>query len=133
MLIVEDDRLLKESLALFFKIRGCKVAAFESSEEALTAIGKDRFDIVIADQMLPGMNGLAFLAKVSVIRPGASRILITGQPSLALVKEAERQGVDDFLRKPFTPEEMEKSIRRLAVLRRTAAKRGEEKAMEDIF
>lgn len=131
MLLVEDDKMLRESLALFFTIRGCDVAAYESSEEALKAIGTVRFDIVVADYMLPDMNGLAFLSKVSDIRPGASRILITGHPSPELIGEAERLGIDDFLRKPFTPGEMEEAVRMLAARRRSAAACADEDGMEE--
>jgi len=125
ILLVEDDRLLRLSLALYFQIRGCTVVAFESSEDAMTAIERDRFDIAIVDQMLPGMNGLDFLEKLSLIRPDISRILITGQPGLEIAEKVTRQKVDDFLWKPFSPAEMEESIRRLADRRRRAETRRE--------
>jgi len=125
ILLVEDDRLLRLSLALYFQIRGCTVTALESSEDALTAIERDRFDIAVVDQMLPGMNGLDFLEKLSLIHPDTSRILITGHPGSEIAEEVARQKVDDFLRKPFSPAEMEESVRRLADRRRRAETRNE--------
>lgn len=125
ILLVEDDRLLGLSLALYFQIRGCTVVTFESSEDALTAIEQDRFDIAIVDQMLPGMDGLDFLEKLSLIQPDTCRILITGQAGSEIAEEAMRQKVDDFLLKPFSPEEMEESVRRLADRsRRAKARKG---------
>jgi len=131
ILLVEDDRLLRLSLALYFQIRGCTVVAFESSEVALSAIEQDRFDIAIVDQMLPGMNGLDFLEKLSLIHPDTCRILITGQPGSEVAEEAIRQKVNDFLWKPFSPAEMEKSVRRLADHRRRAESRKEGMNFED--
>jgi len=131
ILVVEDDRLLGLSLALYFQIRGCTVVTFESSEDALTAIEQDRFDIAIVDQMLPGMNGLDFLEKLSLIQPDTCRILITGQAGSEIAEEAMRQKVDDFLLKPFLPEEMEESVRRLADRSRRAKARKEGMNLEN--
>lgn len=117
MIIVEDDTLLKDSLSLFFRSKGCEVSAFENAEDALEAMGKERFGIVIADHWLPGMDGLALLTRANEIAPDSIRVLITGQPNAGMAEKANRTGVDDFILKPFTPEEIEAALSRLILQR----------------
>ncbi len=107
MIIVEDDALLKDSLCLYFASKGCEVSAFETAEEALEAMGTDRFGMIISDHWLPGMDGLSFLERVREIAPETVRILITGQPEAGMAEEAIRAGIDDFILKPFTPKEID--------------------------
>jgi len=113
MIIVEDDTLLKDSLSLYFRSKGCEVSAFENAENALEAMGKDRFGVVIADHRLPGMDGLTLLARTEEIAPDAIRILITGHPNTGMAEKANRTGIDGFILKPFTPEEIEETLYRL--------------------
>lgn len=112
MVIVEDDVLLKDSLSLFFRSRGCEVSAFETAEEALEAMDRNWCGVVISDHWLPGMNGLSLMEQVREMAPGTIRILITGEPKAGMADEADRSGVDDFILKPFTPEEIEAVLER---------------------
>lgn len=112
MVIVEDDILLKDSLCLYFQSKGCEVSAFESAEDALEAMGRDRYGVIISDHWLPGMDGLSLMDRVLEISPETVRILITGQPEAGIAEEAIRAGVDDFILKPFTPEEIEEVLER---------------------
>ncbi|HEX9204754.1 MAG TPA: response regulator, partial [Candidatus Deferrimicrobiaceae bacterium] len=71
--IVEDDPLLRDSLALFLRVKGCRVQTFGSAEEA-GSVGKlGGFAIVISDFLLPGEDGLSFLRRVRA----ASKTVIT--------------------------------------------------------
>lgn len=107
MVIVEDDILLKDSLCLYFRSKGCEVSEFETAEDALEAMGRDRYGVIISDHWLPGMDGLSLMERVREIAPETIRILITGQPEAGMAEEAIRAGIDDFILKPFTPEEIE--------------------------
>lgn len=121
MIIVEDDTLLKDSLSLFFRSKGCEVSAFENAENALEAMETERFGVVIADQWLPGMDGVSLLNRAWEMESDAIRILITGIPNPGILDEANRSGVDDFILKPFTPDEIEASLWRLIRRRNTKA------------
>jgi len=121
MALVENDTLLKDSLSLFFRSKGFDLDAFETAEEALEAMEKEKFGIVISDQWLPGMDGLALLARAEEIAPDSIRILITGEPHTLMVEKANRTGVDDFILKPFTTDEIEASLWRLIRQRDTKA------------
>ena len=62
MCIVENDELLRDSMVLFFRTKGCRVQAFGSAEEASPAVESRPPDIVICDHGLPGMDGMSFLS-----------------------------------------------------------------------
>ena len=112
--LVEDDTLLRESMVLYFRTKGCIVAGFADADTAMAAFRKDGFpDIVISDFFLPGSDGLTLLRWIREHHPGTLRILITGHPSPEITHEVEQAGIDDFLLKPFSAEELEDSLRRL--------------------
>lgn len=118
MALVEDDTLLRESMVLYFRTKGCTVAGFADADAAMEAFGKGFPDIVISDLFLPGPDGLALLRRIGERHPGTLRILITGHPSTEITREVELAGIDDFLLKPFSAEELEDSLRRLLNKRR---------------
>ena len=73
-LLVDDDELIRDALVMAFKIKGCLMRAVETAEEGLGAIKKERFDIIICDRSLPGINGLEFLKSAKVFQPDAVRL-----------------------------------------------------------
>jgi two-component system C4-dicarboxylate transport response regulator DctD len=111
--LVEDDTLLRESMVLYFRTKGCTVAGFADADAAMEAFGKGFPDIVISDHFLPGPDGLALLRRIGERHPGTLRILITGHPSPEITRQVEQAGIDEFLLKPFSIEEMEEGLRRL--------------------
>jgi len=113
MAVIEDDKLLRESMVLFFRSRGCVIAGFADADSAMPAIEKDPPDIVISDYILPGADGLSLLRQVGARRPETLRILVTGHPSPDITREVEKAGIDAFILKPFSIEEMEDALRRL--------------------
>jgi two-component system C4-dicarboxylate transport response regulator DctD len=116
--LVEDDTLLRESMVLYFRTKGCTVAGFADADAAMEAFGKGFPDIVISDHFLPGPDGLALLRRIGERHPGTLRILITGHPSPEITRQVEQAGIDEFLLKPFSIEEMEEGLRRLLKKRR---------------
>jgi len=110
--IVENDELLRDSMVLFFRTKGCRVQAFGSAEEVLPVIGSWTPDIVICDHGLPGMDGLKLLSRFGADHPDTVKILISAHPSARLAEEARRAGVDEYLLKPFSIEEIERTLSR---------------------
>lgn len=115
MILVEDDALLRDSYAMFLRIRGFQVRAFADAEEALASVEVDRFDfdIVVSDYRLLGVDGLTLLKRIGESHPGTLRVLITAHPSAGVFHEANRIGVDEILLKPFSTGEMERALQRL--------------------
>ena len=101
-LLVDDDELIRDSLSIAFKNKGCFIRAAESAEEGLKAIQEEQFDIIISDFRLPGINGLDFLKLATVTHPNAVHILITAYRDDYMFSEAVRLGVAEFIQKPFS-------------------------------
>lgn len=110
--IVENDELLRDSMVLFFRTKGCRVQAFGSAEEASPAMESRPPDIVICDHGLPGMDGMTLLSRFGAGHPDAVKILISANPNARLAEDARRAGVDGYLMKPFSIEEIERALSR---------------------
>jgi two-component system, OmpR family, response regulator len=110
--IVEDDALLRESLALFLRVKGCRVETFGSGEEAKAGnlVG---FDVVISDLMLPGDDGLSLLRRVHAASNTVITVLVTAHGNRDFPEETRRAGIDGYIPKPFSTDELEGMLLRL--------------------
>ena len=113
ILLVDDDRWIRDSMTLLFETEGCELLALETAEEGLQAVKQQKIDIAIVDYRLPGMDGLEFLKYITALKPDTLRILITAHIDKKVVIEADQLGVEDFIAKPFTSESIEASLSRL--------------------
>jgi DNA-binding NtrC family response regulator len=112
MCIVENDELLRDSMVLFFRTKGCSVQAFGSAEEASPEMESSPPDIVICDHGLPGMDGMKLLESFGKHHPDTVKILLGAHPNPRLAEEAKRAGIDGVLLKPFSVEEIERTLER---------------------
>ena len=101
-LLVDDDELIRDSLKIAFRAKGCAMRVAETAEEGLQAIAEEPFDIIISDYRLPGINGLEFIKQAGVIQPRAARFLITAYRDDHIISKAVRIGVNEFIEKPFS-------------------------------
>ena len=112
ILLIEDDPWSRDSLAMFFRIMECRMQSAASEKEAIAAVSRDRFDLILCEYQLPCMNGIALLEMLGNIQPGAVKFLFTSYPIRKLDKEAARSGIHEVIRKPFTMEMLEESLTR---------------------
>lgn len=110
ILLVDDDESIRDSMSMFFEEEGCELIGAANAEEAMQALIREPYDIIISDYKLPGMDGLDFFRLVSEARPDAIKILITAYGSEDLFREAYRIGVQDLILKPLTVDAIEKSM-----------------------
>jgi YesN/AraC family two-component response regulator len=113
ILIVDDERAVVRSLQQILLLdlpRACVDAAY-SGEEALSCLAESSYDLIIADLRMPGFDGLELVKGVRYLNPDVPIILMTGYGSQALERQALRLGVDQFIDKPFEPEEMLSAVR----------------------
>ena len=110
ILLIDDDEWIRDSLQQFFEAEGCHLTALETAEEAVAALKKQDFDIIITDFKLPGMDGLDFLGSIQESSARAIKILITAYGSEEVVAEAGRRGVQAFIEKPFTSDIVEGTL-----------------------
>ena len=112
ILLIEDDPWSRDSLTTFFRIVECRMESAENAMEAGAAMSRDRFDLILCEYQLPGMNGLDLLKILGKSDHGAVKFLFTSYPVEKLVEEAVRSGIHEVIRKPFTMETLEKSLTR---------------------
>lgn len=104
ILLVDDDESIRTGLADNFGREGFDVTAASSGQEALTILGRERFDLVLTDLVMQGMDGMALLRKVREGYAELPIIVITGHGSTHSAIEAMQQGASDYIQKPAKPE-----------------------------
>lgn len=101
ILVVDDDPSMRDILRRLLVEEGHEVAAAPDGSEALRRLAGERFDVVLTDFSMPGMNGVELASKVRAGFSDTEVILMTGMPDMEIVVEALRVGVLDFLHKPI--------------------------------
>ena len=117
VLVVEDDRYIRELVAMELEHRGLEVLCVPDGPSGLEAVDRFRPDVVVLDVMLPGLDGVGVLKR---LRAGGSRVpvvMLTARDAPTDKIHSLDLGADDYLTKPFHVEELLARMR--AVLRRT--------------
>lgn len=110
ILIVDDEPLILEGLSGLLKLKGYDVTTALGGREALSAIFRQQYDLILLDLCMPDLGGaevLRFLADRSVETPV---IVVSGDNSIENAIRALRGGATDFIRKPYEPEELLRRI-----------------------
>ncbi|QXE09013.1 MULTISPECIES: sigma-54-dependent transcriptional regulator [Pseudomonas] len=103
VLLVEDDRSLREALADTLLLAGHDYHAVGSAEEALQAVEREAFSLVVSDVNMPGMDGHQLLGLLRARQPQLPVLLMTAHGAVERAVDAMRQGAADYLVKPFEP------------------------------
>ncbi|MFY9961077.1 sigma-54-dependent transcriptional regulator [Pseudomonas sp.] len=103
VLLVEDDRALRQALGDTLELGGFDYLAVGSAEEALEAVAQDAFSLVVSDVNMPGMDGHQLLGLLRARQPQLPVLLMTAHAAVERAVEAMRQGAVDYLVKPFEP------------------------------
>ena len=106
ILIVDDDRRMRELLAEIFSKHDYQVTTAADGDEAVQAISHSCFTLVITDLKMPKQDGIAILQRALSIDPDMPVIMITGHGSVNSAIVAMKQGAYDYIEKPFDPEEL---------------------------
>jgi two-component system, sensor histidine kinase and response regulator len=114
VLIVDDDIALLQALpqAIQLRLPGVQVATTDSAFNALDLVREHEFDAIVSDIKMPGMDGLALLAKIQELRPATPTLLITGHGDHSLAIQALRGGAYDFIQKPIDRDYFAAALRR---------------------
>ena len=110
ILVIDDDEWIRDALTLFFVAERCNLLALATAEEGIEALAKQRYEIIICDYKLPGMDGLGFFKAIQKSHPDALKVLVTAYGNEGMANEATRIGVHDFIQKPLTTDALEKSL-----------------------
>lgn len=106
ILVVDDEERLRQVCRRVLEPLGHLVSEAPDGLKGLEAIERDNPDLVLVDLMMPHMDGMEFLGAAREKHPDLSFVVITGYATLEKAVEAMKQGADDFLAKPFKPQEL---------------------------
>lgn len=112
ILFVDDEDLIRQSFTRELREEHFAVTAVDSGDKAVDLLKNNRYDLVITDLLMPGIDGLGVLKAVKESTPQTSVIIITGYGDMHSAIEALRLGADDFAIKPCEIEEVVFRIRR---------------------
>jgi len=112
ILIVDDEPKICQFLEVFLTREGFRAGSVRSAAEALATLEKDRYDLVITDLKMPGMDGFELVRRLKSLRRDLPVVMITGYATVETAVQALRHGVDDYITKPFNIEELRKVIAR---------------------
>jgi two-component system response regulator AtoC len=106
ILVVDDDEVVRLSHLRSLRGPSWNVEAAWDGNEALRAMERRSFDVVLLDLRMPGADGLSVLKTIKQRWPESEVIIITGYATVDSVKEAVRLGAGDYLAKPVGPEDV---------------------------
>ena len=106
VLIVDEEETVCCSYLRSLAGAHCSVQVAGNGEEALSTLEQQRFDLVLLDIRMPGMDGMAVLKTIKQTWPETQVVVITGYPNIETAKEAVRLGAYSYLAKPVGPDEV---------------------------
>ena len=113
ILIVDDEPNVLKALLRTLRKEDYDIFTATSAQEGLKLLDMREFDLVISDQHMPGMDGIAFLQKVKAEQPHTLTVMLTGAKEIDVAMEAiNTAGVYKFILKPWEDDDLKVTIRR---------------------
>ena len=106
ILVVDDDEVVRLSYRRSLDSPRCNVEVAWDGIEALQAMERHPYDVVLLDLRMPGMDGMSVLKTIKEKWPDSEVVVITGYPTLESAKEAVRLGAYGYLAKPVGPDDV---------------------------
>jgi len=120
ILWVDDEIDHLKSHIMFLEEKGYSVTSVTNAQDAISLMRNSRFDLVLLDEMMPGIEGLEALAKLREINPSLPVIMITKNEEENLMEEAIGGEIEDYLTKPVNPSQILSSCKRVLEKQRIA-------------
>jgi two-component system, NtrC family, response regulator AlgB len=106
VLVIDDEKNIRTTLSLCLEQYGCEVTAVGSSESALAALSQQSYDLAFLDLRLGNVDGLDLIAKLLAESANLLIVVMTAYATINSAVEAIKRGANDYLPKPFTPEQI---------------------------
>lgn len=110
--VIDDDQDMRESITEILLGNGFSVSSYATAESALQKSSKTVPSLVIVDNMMPGMGGMALMPLLKQRHPLVKIIMITAFSTVDTAVTALKSGADDYLAKPFRRDELLMAVRR---------------------
>lgn len=111
ILIIDDEKNVRENLKRVLELEGYEVELAINGEDGLSKFSSDNFPVVLLDMKLPGIDGIEVLKQILQKNDRTKVIMITGYGTIETAVETMKLGAVDFLRKPFSPEEIREAVK----------------------
>ncbi|CAL65820.1 response regulator transcription factor [Christiangramia forsetii] len=112
ILIIEDNPMIVKSLQFKLNRDGYEVVTAEDGREAMKILTEQSFDLILTDLMLPFITGNQLIKYVKENLPGIPIIVLSTSKQENIIMDAFNLGVDDFITKPFNPNELSLRVKR---------------------
>ena len=113
ILIVDDEEIVRESLASWLEEDGYEVAAAENGFRALERLPEKDWNLAMVDLKMPGMDGIQLMDEIRKIKPEMIVIIMTAYATVDTAVQAMKKGAYDYIVKPFNPEDLSLTIRKI--------------------
>jgi len=119
LLVVDDEAVVCQACRRIFTPQGFQVEESTDAREGLSRATENDYAAILLDIKMPVMDGVQFLETLRGEKPDLPVIFVTGYPSISSAASAVRLGASDYVRKPFTPEEITQAVQRSLARRDT--------------
>ena len=113
ILVIDDEPVVLNSCRKVLEEDGFDVYLVPSADEALKAMKKEVFDLLLVDVKMPKHDGIYLMQKVKEKWPDVPIIVMSGYPTPDTITDGAKMGADAFIAKPFTPDELLETIRQV--------------------
>ncbi len=110
ILVIDDEENIRETLQEFLTLNGYHVDTAATGTEGLDRLGREQYDLVLSDLRMPGVDGLAVIEWIKETNPDLPVLVMTGFATVESTIRALRLGAQDYLLKPFSLDEIERTI-----------------------
>lgn len=111
ILVVDDEQSMREFLGILLEREGYTIEQAEHAEMAIKLLKENKYDLVISDVKMPGLDGIALLEKIKEIAPDTAVLMVTAFTMAEQAVEAMKLGAYDYIAKPFKVEEIKVLVR----------------------
>jgi putative nucleotidyltransferase with HDIG domain len=118
LLVVEDDTNVRDFCVRLLRMNGYQVVAAENGRAALERLKEGQFDLILTDLQMPEMGGIELLHDLRQHYPEIDAIVFTAHATVETAREALKLGAFDYLTKPVTVDDLERTVRRAMEWRR---------------
>ncbi len=113
ILVVDDDAIVRKSCRRILEAEGLGVTTVSSADDALEAMKKCHFDLLLMDVKMPKHDGFFLMQEIKKNWPDIPIVVMSGYPTPETIADSLKLGAVHFIPKPFKPDELTKSIRQV--------------------
>ena len=118
IIIVDDEAVVRDSLSDWLEDDGYEVKTAVNGMQGLQQISTERFNAAVVDIKMPGMDGVTLLKKIKEVDSELPVIMITAHATIENAVKSMKDGAYDFITKPFPPEKLSVTLKRVVELGR---------------